>query len=284
MDPSIRSTLTTTCSSRTRSATAARAGSRSSLPPATSSTRRPRRRSGSAAAPLEGVGRVSPAARASRRPHPAASRSTTTTPRRAAGSRRRPRRDDGLRDGNAIGAAPANVPLRWRAHVGARDQLAYYSNYGSRVDLAAPGGARRYQIPRLRRRRRRRPLRRVGLLRRARRKGPDLHRLVRRLHLQLGLLHGQGRRLRLAPGHLDGLAERGRCRRARPLGRPDLRGARGARTPACRDGEALARELHGTERPGEPRSSLDGTPCDPAFATSTRHTQSRSPTPTARVW
>jgi subtilisin family serine protease len=48
---------------------------------------------------------------------------------------------------NAIGAAPADVPLRWRAHVGARDQLAYYSNYGSRIDLAAPGGARRYQVP-----------------------------------------------------------------------------------------------------------------------------------------
>jgi subtilisin family serine protease len=48
---------------------------------------------------------------------------------------------------NAIGAAPASVPLRWRSHVGARDQLAYYSNYGSRVDLAAPGGARRYEIP-----------------------------------------------------------------------------------------------------------------------------------------
>jgi subtilisin family serine protease len=48
---------------------------------------------------------------------------------------------------NAIGQAPASVPLRWRAHVGARDQLAYYSNYGSRVDLAAPGGARAYEIP-----------------------------------------------------------------------------------------------------------------------------------------
>jgi subtilisin family serine protease len=48
---------------------------------------------------------------------------------------------------NAIGAAPADVPLRWQDHVGARDQLAYYSNYGSRIDLAAPGGARRYQIP-----------------------------------------------------------------------------------------------------------------------------------------
>jgi subtilisin family serine protease len=48
---------------------------------------------------------------------------------------------------NAIGQAPASVPLRWRDHVGARDQLAYYSNYGSRVDLAAPGGARAYEIP-----------------------------------------------------------------------------------------------------------------------------------------
>jgi subtilisin family serine protease len=47
----------------------------------------------------------------------------------------------------AIGAAPASVPLRWQEHVGARDQLAYYSNYGSRIDLAAPGGARRYEIP-----------------------------------------------------------------------------------------------------------------------------------------
>jgi lantibiotic leader peptide-processing serine protease len=48
---------------------------------------------------------------------------------------------------NAIGDAPASIPLRWQDHVGARDQLAYYSNYGSRIDLAAPGGARRYEIP-----------------------------------------------------------------------------------------------------------------------------------------
>jgi lantibiotic leader peptide-processing serine protease len=48
---------------------------------------------------------------------------------------------------NAIGDAPSWIPLRWQDHVGARDQLAYYSNYGSRVDLAAPGGARRYEIP-----------------------------------------------------------------------------------------------------------------------------------------
>jgi subtilisin family serine protease len=32
-------------------------------------------------------------------------------------------------------------------HVGARDQLAYYSSYGPRVDLAAPGGARRFNLP-----------------------------------------------------------------------------------------------------------------------------------------
>jgi subtilisin family serine protease len=47
----------------------------------------------------------------------------------------------------AIGAAPASVPLRWQEHVGARDQLGYYSNYGSRIDLAAPGGARMYESP-----------------------------------------------------------------------------------------------------------------------------------------
>jgi lantibiotic leader peptide-processing serine protease len=45
------------------------------------------------------------------------------------------------------GAAPASVRLRWQDHVGATDQLAYYSNYGSRIDLAAPGGARKYEIP-----------------------------------------------------------------------------------------------------------------------------------------
>jgi len=31
---------------------------------------------------------------------------------------------------------------------GARDQLAYYSNYGTRIDIAAPGGARKMGIPR----------------------------------------------------------------------------------------------------------------------------------------
>ena len=46
-----------------------------------------------------------------------------------------------------VGAADADPSVRWPEKlVGARDQLAYYSNYGSRIDLAAPGGARRFNI------------------------------------------------------------------------------------------------------------------------------------------
>jgi hypothetical protein len=48
---------------------------------------------------------------------------------------------------NGNGAAPADDPFGFGIHVGARDQLAYYSSYGSRVDLAAPGGARRFNLP-----------------------------------------------------------------------------------------------------------------------------------------
>jgi subtilisin family serine protease len=48
---------------------------------------------------------------------------------------------------NGNGAAPADDPFGVGMHVGARDQLAYYSSYGSRVDLAAPGGARRFNLP-----------------------------------------------------------------------------------------------------------------------------------------
>jgi subtilisin family serine protease len=53
--------------------------------------------------------------------------------------------------GNAIGAAGADVPaaIRWpAAFTGKKDQLAYYSNFGPRVDIAAPGGARKFNIPR----------------------------------------------------------------------------------------------------------------------------------------
>jgi subtilisin family serine protease len=48
---------------------------------------------------------------------------------------------------NANGAAPADDPFGSGMHVGARDQLAYYSSYGSRIDIAAPGGARRFNLP-----------------------------------------------------------------------------------------------------------------------------------------
>lgn len=49
---------------------------------------------------------------------------------------------------NEVGdATNADPSVRWPANlVGARDQLAYYSNYGSRIDLAAPGGARKFNI------------------------------------------------------------------------------------------------------------------------------------------
>jgi len=48
---------------------------------------------------------------------------------------------------NGNDAAPADDPFGFGIHVGARDQLAYYSSYGPRVDLAAPGGARRFNLP-----------------------------------------------------------------------------------------------------------------------------------------
>jgi lantibiotic leader peptide-processing serine protease len=48
-------------------------------------------------------------------------------------------------NGNVAG--PAADPFTRGVHVGARDQLAYYSSYGPRIDLAAPGGARRFNVP-----------------------------------------------------------------------------------------------------------------------------------------
>ena len=150
---------------------------------------------------------------------------------------------------NAIGAAPANVPLRWRDHVGARDQLAYYSNYGSRVDLAAPGGARRFQIP--------------GY------DGGDGDILYGGWG-SFGALSEKGlicndpftsslfnsacftierAGLRLAPGNLDVVAQRGGRRRPGALGasRP-ARPSGGARAPAGSKRAAEPDELHGPER------------------------------------
>lgn len=57
---------------------------------------------------------------------------------------------------NAIGGSTSSPGINalaqalvWSdALLGARDQLTYYSNYGSRIDIAAPGGARKFNIPR----------------------------------------------------------------------------------------------------------------------------------------
>jgi len=52
---------------------------------------------------------------------------------------------------NANGAPPTgyNLPAGiQKPTVGLKDQLAYYSNYGSRIDIAAPGGARKLGLPR----------------------------------------------------------------------------------------------------------------------------------------
>jgi subtilisin family serine protease len=58
--------------------------------------------------------------------------------------------------GNAIGGSQSSAAINayakalvWPdALLGKRDQLTYYSNYGSRIDIAAPGGARKFNIPR----------------------------------------------------------------------------------------------------------------------------------------
>ncbi|HXD07267.1 MAG TPA: S8 family serine peptidase [Burkholderiaceae bacterium] len=58
--------------------------------------------------------------------------------------------------GNAIGGSASSNAINANAKAlvwpdsqfGLRDQLTYYSNYGSRVDIAAPGGARKFNIPR----------------------------------------------------------------------------------------------------------------------------------------
>jgi hypothetical protein len=163
---------------------------------------------------------------------------------------------------NAIGAAPVSVPLRWQQHVGARDQLAYYSNYGSRVgparlllELRLPRRPRRARrraaVPdsRLRRRGGRRPLRRLGQLRRPRRRRPDLQRPVRRLAVQLGVLRRARPGLRLAPGNVDVGAQRGRRGGAHALGPLRPPGPPGCpRLAAGAHDSTQPDQLHGPER------------------------------------
>ena len=45
------------------------------------------------------------------------------------------------------GVGTADETLYGQYGVGARDQLAYYSSYGGRIDVSAPGGARFFNIP-----------------------------------------------------------------------------------------------------------------------------------------
>ena len=54
----------------------------------------------------------------------------------------------GLAATNRVTAGGAPGETRFgQFGVGRRDQLAYYSNYGGRIDVAAPGGARNYNVP-----------------------------------------------------------------------------------------------------------------------------------------
>jgi subtilisin family serine protease len=53
--------------------------------------------------------------------------------------------DPAAPDANAT-CKPASDPHQ-AAGQGARDQLAYYSDYGPRIDIAAPGGARKFNLP-----------------------------------------------------------------------------------------------------------------------------------------
>jgi subtilisin family serine protease len=57
---------------------------------------------------------------------------------------------------NAIGGSKSSNSINDNAKAlvwpdslfGKRDQLTYYSNYGTRIDISAPGGARKFNIPR----------------------------------------------------------------------------------------------------------------------------------------
>src|SRR3954469_2961700 len=49
--------------------------------------------------------------------------------------------------GNVTADPAGNVNPDWAFPGGLHDQLAYYSNYGSRVDIAAPGGSRAFNVP-----------------------------------------------------------------------------------------------------------------------------------------
>jgi subtilisin family serine protease len=49
--------------------------------------------------------------------------------------------------GNTVADSSGAVDPAYAFPAGLQDQLAYYSNYGSRTDIAAPGGARSFNVP-----------------------------------------------------------------------------------------------------------------------------------------
>ena len=214
------------------------------------------------------------AARASPPLRPAASRSTTTTCAAACSS---PAVQDVTMvsaTANAIGAAPATVPLRWSAHVGTRNQLAYYSNSGLRVDLAAPGGARAYEIPAWDGGANATCWPAAGARSAPSPARPGAHRPARGVGLQLRLLQVAGRRVWLA-----------REPRCRPRTRPALPPSCSRRTRSSSDDprrwcaahrlrKPLACELRGPEQtPQSTAPALNGTP----FATGFCHVDQSHP-------
>ena len=161
---------------------------------------------------------------------------------------------------NANGAPPAGYG--WQAGiekptVGAGDQLAYYSNYGSRIDIAAPGGARKLGIPRVRRRPRRHPVRRLGRTRRPDRQRRDLSGPVAGIAADIHLLQSQRRHVRVAPGDLDVLPNAAGVAALVLAARPNLRGKprRPARSSAA-DGTHGHGQSHRTQRPGQQDAGL----------------------------
>ncbi len=52
----------------------------------------------------------------------------------------------GTADGNFATCKPAS-DLHQPTGVGRKDELTYYSNYGPRIDIAAPGGSRKFNVP-----------------------------------------------------------------------------------------------------------------------------------------
>ena len=154
--------------------------------------------------------------------------------------------------GNAIAKSEGNVVPAYTPPTGVQgtlNNLAYYSSYGERVDISAPGGARKYGVPKFDTRPGTDVL--TGRLGRAR-----CHHQERR-HLpnhrwpgRLRLLHLQQRNLRMVPGHLD-VSPPGERSRGAGHGRPP-------RTAGTPQWGAPAPSGNRPDRPGEPHRQVLG--------------------------